>query len=107
MASKQVVSNIINEQRAKATEATFGKSGDPWREGPALAGLHQALKPDYAGKAYSGDKTAAYTDRYGTRGLGDMTYNQPEKAEASQKANAEQKGATAKGYRVPIGEVVQ
>lgn len=106
MASKQIVHGVINAERAKATEATFGKSGDAWRNAPSLAGFHQALKPD-SSKPY-GDHSVAYTDRYGTGVQRNAEYGKPERVEAKQKPEAAQKGATTGTYRVPVqNEVVQ
>lgn len=109
MASKQVVSNIKNAERARNTEPTFGFSGDPWRSSPAFPAQSQMFNYGNFGRGKDyGDNTAAYTDRYGTRGpSGEANYNQPEKPEAAQKSEAAQKGATAKEFRVTVSQVVQ
>src|SRR5207245_4851885 len=81
VASKQVAGPVQNAERARATEATFGKSGDPWRDSPALAGLGQALSPHKEvrgqGTSSPGDEPWTYCyreqaqgpDRYGTAGV--------------------------------------
>lgn len=103
MASKQVVSNIINAERAKATETTFGKSGDPWRDAPALAAQRQMFNAT----SEFGDKSAAYVDRYGTREVSNMDFTKPERAPSAQPDNAKQKGASVGAYRPAISGVVQ
>ena len=108
MASKEVVSPIKNAEKAVATEATFGKTGDPWRQGPALAGFAQALSPDH-GKIYGDYQNAGYTDRFGTGEIDTTPMNghDPVRTEAAQLPDAAQKGATATNFRVPISGVVQ
>ena len=107
MASKQAAAPIKNAERARNTEATFGKDSqsDPWRAHPGLAGFQACLKPDYT-KPY-GDKSRAYTDRFGTGVARDAEYVKPAPADAKQPDNAAQKGATAKTYRPPVTGVVQ
>jgi hypothetical protein len=122
VATKQAAANIKNAERARNTEATFGKdsAADPWRDSPALAGFRQGLTPSKsvrgAGTSAPGDiawvnewKTAAYTDRFGTTGAGakESDFEKPERAPAAQEQNARLKGASTGVYRVPIGEVVQ
>lgn len=107
MASKQIKSAAdAGKERPHATLPSFGvaDSGDPWRQGPALAGLHQALQHD-ASKPY-GDKSQAYTDRYGTGVARDVEYKQPPRAEATQNENAKTKGGAVGGYRAPLQEEV-
>jgi len=121
MASKQVAGPVKNAERARATEATFGKdsAADPWRDSPALAGLNQCLSPskDVRGQGTSapGDVpwnrewlSAAYGDRFGTDG--GPKEEQPgygQRAERTQAEEAKLKGATAEGYRVTVSQVVQ
>ena len=124
MASKQAAGDMKNAERARNTEPTFGKdaTADPWRDSPALAGLSQALSPHKdvrgGGTSAPGDEPWTYCyrevalgpDRYGTAGQPAPMpegYAKPMPAEAAQKDEARQKGASAETYRVPIGQVVQ
>ena len=121
MASKQVVGPVQNAERARATEPTFGKSGDPWRDSPALAGLHQALSPSHEvrgqGTSAPGDEPWTYAyrdaglgpDRYGTGGVpapAPEGYAPGQRAETSQNKQGI-KGAETGEYRVGPVAIVQ
>lgn len=109
MATKQAKSNAdAIKERPHATLPTFGvpDSGDPWRAAPAFAAMAKTWSAD-PGKPF-GDRSAAYTDRFGTAGpTGEADYGKPERADAAQKPEAAQKGASTGDYRVPISGVVQ